>query len=69
MQASAHQQHHDTARLRLATGNGETWLALSELEGDSASIDNAIRLAWLWLGGVLLPSAGIVLYAIGHFRY
>lgn len=69
MQASAHQQHHDTARLRLATGNGETWLALSELEGDCASIDNAIRLAWLWLGGVLLPSAGIVLYAIGHFRY
>lgn len=69
MQASAHQQHHDTARLRLATGHGETWLALSELEGDCASIDNAIRLAWLWLGGVLLPSAGIVLYAIGHFRY
>lgn len=42
---------------------------LPYVEGCHASIDNAIRLAWLWLGGVLLPSAGIVLYAIGHFRY
>jgi|GEM_PF-3538945 len=34
-------------------------------DGDSASLDNALRLAWLWLGGVFLPCAGIVLYALG----
>jgi len=38
---------------------------MEDADGDSASLDNALRLAWLWLGGLFLPCAGIVLYALG----
>lgn len=29
-------------------------------------IDSALRRIWLWLGGVLLPSAGAIVYTMAH---
>lgn len=64
---------HDCPRTRY-TGNTtpplalaaypSSWAGFEEADGDTASLDNALRLAWLWLGGVFLPCAGIALYAL-----
>lgn len=48
-----------------ALAAGPSGHSAEDVVGDSDSLDNALRLAWLWLGGVFLPCAGIVLYALG----
>ena len=51
--------------MRRVLAAGPSHTLAEDVDDDSASLDNALRLAWLWLGGVFLPSAGIVLYTLG----
>lgn len=36
------------------------------IEAEVSKLDRALRRTWLWLGGVLLPSAGAIVYTMAH---
>jgi hypothetical protein len=36
------------------------------IEAEVNKLDSALRRTWLWLGGVLLPSAGAIVYTMAH---
>jgi hypothetical protein len=46
----------------------QMWQVYTEIEAQASNLDSALRRTWLWLGGVLLPFAGIIVYAMAHAR-
>lgn len=46
----------------------QMWQVYAEIEAQASNLDSALRRTWLWLGGVLLPFAGIIVYAMSHAR-
>ena len=39
-----------------------------DIEANAVSLDSALRHTLLWLGGVLLPLAGLALYVLSQAR-
>ena len=46
----------------------EMWRMHDDIEANAVSLDSALRHTLLWLGGVLLPLAGLALYVLSQAR-
>lgn len=44
------------------------WRQHADIEARASSLDAALRHTLLWLGGVLLPVAGVAIYALANIR-
>lgn len=44
----------------------QMWQVHADIEAEVSKLDGALRRTWLWLGGVLLPFAGVIVYAMAH---
>lgn len=46
----------------------QMWQVHADIEAQASNLDSALRRTWLLLGGVLLPFAGIIVYAMAQAR-
>ena len=46
----------------------QMWQVHADIEAEVSKLDHALRRTWLWLGGVLLPCAGFLVYVMANIR-
>jgi len=65
---SVQASEHNLLAIPATPPSQDLWQLLEQLEQEAACIDAALRRTWLFLGGCLLPCAGLILYTLGQAR-